>query len=55
LFFVGLEGELVAAHKDDEFVKKKLKLLEDEKTVLRHKISENEDDYKRKYGKLEPT
>lgn len=48
----GLQGELTAAHKDDEYVRKKLKLLEDEKTSLRHRFSENEDELKRKYGGL---
>lgn len=47
---IGLQGELTAAHKDDEYVRKKLKLLEDEKTNLRHRYSENEDELKKKYG-----
>lgn len=47
----GLQGELVAAQKDDEYVRKKLKLLEDEKIHLRHKYSDDEDEFRRKYGK----
>lgn len=46
----GLQGELVAAQKDDEYVRKKLKLLEDEKIHLRHKYSDDEDEFRRKYG-----
>jgi len=41
---------LSAAHKDDEYVRKKLKLLEDEKVILRHKYSENQDEFQNKYG-----
>jgi len=48
--FLGLQGELSAAHKDDEYVRKKLKLLEDEKVILRHKYSENQDEFQNKYG-----
>uniref|UniRef100_A0A0A1WU21 Myosin-2 heavy chain n=1 Tax=Zeugodacus cucurbitae TaxID=28588 RepID=A0A0A1WU21_ZEUCU len=48
-----LQGELRAAQKDDDFVRKRLKLLEDEKTSLRHKYSENEDEFRRKYEELE--
>ncbi|XP_044314463.1 myb-like protein X isoform X1 [Drosophila rhopaloa] len=48
-----LQGELSAAHKDDEYVRKKLKLLEDEKVHLRHKYSENQDEFQIKYNELE--
>nr|XP_014086819.1 uncharacterized protein LOC106615217 isoform X1 [Bactrocera oleae]XP_036225196.1 uncharacterized protein LOC106615217 isoform X1 [Bactrocera oleae] len=48
-----LQGELRAAQKDDDFVRKRLKLLEDEKTSLRHKYSENEDEFRKKYEELE--
>ncbi|XP_055905108.1 putative leucine-rich repeat-containing protein DDB_G0290503 isoform X2 [Eupeodes corollae] len=48
-----LQGELGAAHKEDEFVRKKLKLLEDEKTTLRQKSFETEEDLQRKYDDLE--
>ncbi|XP_018798750.1 PREDICTED: uncharacterized protein LOC108975007 isoform X2 [Bactrocera latifrons] len=48
-----LQGELRAAQKDDDFVRKRLKLLEDEKTNLRHKYSENEDEFRKKYEELE--
>ncbi|XP_041675066.1 uncharacterized protein LOC108115593 [Drosophila eugracilis] len=48
-----LQGELNAAHKDDEYVRKKLKLLEDEKVHLRHKYSENQDEFQIKYDELE--
>lgn len=47
----GLQGELVAAQKDDEYVRKKLKVLEDEKIHLRHKYNDDEDEFRRKYGK----
>lgn len=40
----------MAAQKDDEYVRKKLKLLEDEKIHLRHKYSDDEDEFRRKYG-----
>ncbi|XP_036324823.1 uncharacterized protein LOC118738040 isoform X2 [Rhagoletis pomonella] len=48
-----LQGELKAAQMDDDFVRKRLKLLEDEKTSLRHKYSENEDEFRRKYEEVE--
>ncbi|KAH8288905.1 hypothetical protein KR054_011667 [Drosophila jambulina] len=48
-----LQGELGAAHKDDEYVRKKLHLLEDEKVHLRHKYSEDQDEFQRKYDELE--
>ncbi|XP_054725546.1 uncharacterized protein LOC129235627 isoform X2 [Anastrepha obliqua] len=48
-----LQSELKAAQKDDDFVRKRLKLLEDEKVSLRHKYSENEDEFRRKYEELE--
>ncbi|KAH8384048.1 hypothetical protein KR009_011839 [Drosophila setifemur] len=48
-----LQGELGAAHKDDEYVRKKLKLLEDEKVHLRHKYSEDQDEFQLKYDELE--
>ncbi|EDW43144.1 GM26405 [Drosophila sechellia] len=48
-----LQSELSAAHKDDEYVRKKLKLLEDEKVILRHKYSENQDEFQNKYDELE--
>ncbi|XP_067618623.1 uncharacterized protein [Eurosta solidaginis] len=48
-----LQSELEAAHTDDDFVRKRLKLLEEEKTSLRHKYSENEDEFRRKYEELE--
>ncbi|XP_016960844.1 myomegalin isoform X1 [Drosophila biarmipes] len=48
-----LQSELSAAHKDDEYVRKKLKLLEDEKVHLRHKYSENQDEFQIKYDELE--
>ncbi|XP_070062903.1 golgin subfamily A member 6-like protein 22 isoform X3 [Drosophila virilis] len=48
-----LQGELTAAQKDDEYVRKKLKLLEDEKIHLRHKYSDDEDEFRRKYNGLE--
>ncbi|XP_004523193.1 uncharacterized protein LOC101451919 isoform X1 [Ceratitis capitata] len=48
-----LQGELRAAQKDDDFVRKRLKLIEDEKTTLRHKYSENEDEFRKKYEELE--
>ncbi|XP_070072943.1 calponin homology domain-containing protein DDB_G0272472 isoform X2 [Drosophila takahashii] len=48
-----LQSELSAAHKDDEYVRKKLKLLEDEKVHLRHKYSENQDEFQIKYNELE--
>lgn len=51
----GLQGELCAAQKDDEYVRKKLKLLEEEKTVLRKRYDDNEDELKRKYGGLKQT
>ncbi|XP_034127445.1 trichohyalin-like isoform X2 [Drosophila guanche] len=48
-----LQGELSAAHTDDEYVRKKLKFLEDEKVHLRHKYSEDQDEYRLKYDELE--
>ncbi|XP_055855477.1 inner centromere protein A isoform X2 [Episyrphus balteatus] len=48
-----LQGELGAAHKEDEFVRRKLKLLEDEKTTLRQKSFETEEDLQRKYDDLD--
>lgn len=49
-FSLELQAELSAAHKDDEFVRKKLKIIEEEKTNLRHQYCDNEDELKRKYG-----
>uniref|UniRef100_A0A1A9ZC76 Uncharacterized protein n=1 Tax=Glossina pallidipes TaxID=7398 RepID=A0A1A9ZC76_GLOPL len=48
-----LQGELNAAQRDDEYVRKKLKLLEDEKNNLRHRYDEWEDEFKKKYDELE--
>lgn len=48
-----LQGELNAAQRDDEYVRKKLKLLEDEKDNLRHRYDEWEDEFKKKYDELE--
>lgn len=47
----GLQAELSATQTDDEYVRKKLKLVEDEKDDLRHRYNEWEDEFKRKYGK----
>lgn len=49
---LGLQGELRAAHKDDECVRKRLKILEDEKVSLRHRYFENEDELNQKYGNI---
>lgn len=51
VFFAGLQAELSATQTDDEYVRKKLKLVEDEKDNLRHRYNEWEDEHKRKYGK----
>ncbi|XP_073816029.1 uncharacterized protein isoform X2 [Musca autumnalis] len=48
-----LQGELNAAQRDDEYVRQKLKVLEDEKTNLRHRFHECEDELKAKYDELE--
>uniref|UniRef100_T1PGE8 Ezrin/radixin/moesin family n=1 Tax=Musca domestica TaxID=7370 RepID=T1PGE8_MUSDO len=48
-----LQGELNAAQRDDEYVRQKLKVLEDEKTNLRHRFHDCEDELKAKYDELE--
>lgn len=48
----GLQAELCATQIDDNYVRKKLKLVEDEKDDLRQRYNEWEDEYKRKYGNL---
>lgn len=50
IHLTGLQGELNAAQRDDEYVRKKLKLLEDEKNNLRQRYDEWEDEFKKKYG-----
>lgn len=48
---LGLEAELVAAHKEDECVRNKLKDQEKELNRLRNKVNDTEDDLNKKYGK----
>lgn len=48
--FEGLQAELEAAHKEDEGVRKRLKILEDEKNEIRQKHFEDEESYSKKYG-----
>ncbi|KAL5292548.1 hypothetical protein ACFFRR_011380 [Megaselia abdita] len=48
-----LQGELEAAHKEDEGVRKRLKILEDEKNKIRQKHFEDEESYSKKYDELD--
>lgn len=48
----GLQGELEAAHIEDEGVRKRLKILEDEKDRIRQKHFEDEESYSKKYGEF---
>lgn len=54
LLHTGLQAELSATQIDDEYVRKKLKLVEDEKDDLRQRYNEWEDDFKRKHGIVKP-
>lgn len=51
--FQGLHAELEAAHKEDESVRQRLKILEDEKIKIRQKHFEDEESYSKKYGEFE--
>lgn len=54
IFFTkkGLQAELEAAHKEDEGVRKRLKILEEEKIQIRQKHFEDEESYSKRYGEF---